>query len=404
MRLIISWIRRRTGSEVLCALPLIIGIAPPLAFAAEKQDTFRMLFVAFSSVCAVGLTWWIGRRRSKRAVARALEMLPEAARILGRIKEETETATMGVISVLGNIIQKSKEGSEEANAVVAYFMGEGSKDDRCFGESYVSRMIKQNESALATAGSVFHSIGEINRDFLVEIKSVLVKVEEIYKFVGEIEKIAFQTKILALNAAIEAAKAGEAGAGFSVVAEEVRRLSDRSGHAAANISRTAEESKKIMQTLKTSMELRVSSGTAQMQEAERNLEETFDRFKKSIDNISDAIKVLTMNYQAIAGDIENATISLQFQDMTGQEIARVISMLADFGRLLGTREGMKGHSRPQQSLSPQGRLSPMQVLEARPKSSPKPLAAKKSETIALPKKAPPATLPKTEDEDDVVFF
>ncbi len=394
----------KARDELVYVFPLLIGVLPPLlspALASEKRDALPMLLIAFFSACAVMLTWWISRQRSKRALTHGLEVAPKATRILTQIKEETETAAMDVISVLGNIIEKSKEGSEEADAVVSYFMGEGDNEDQFFGASCVSIMIKQNESALATAGSVFQSIGEINRDSLVEIKSVLVKVEEIYKFVGEIEKIAFQTKVLALNAAIEAAKAGEAGAGFSVVAEEVRRLSERSGEAIGNITRTAEKSKKIIQTLQKTMEVRMSSGMAQMADAERDLKETFDRFKKSIDSISDAIKVLTMNYRVIAGDIGNATVSLQYQDMTGQEIVRVISMLSDFGKPPGTGYGMDGQS---DHLPVEPRTTQGKATETHPKSSPKPLARKKTETVVLPEKVPPAALSKANEEDDVVFF
>jgi methyl-accepting chemotaxis protein len=68
------------------------------------------------------------------------------------------------------------------------------------------------------------------------VRDVVTRTEEIRRFVDMVDQIALQTKLLALNASVEAARAGDHGRGFSVVATEVRALADQSAKSAAEVA------------------------------------------------------------------------------------------------------------------------------------------------------------------------
>ena len=105
----------------------------------------------------------------------------------------------------------------------------------------LSSMTRQNAEHAGEADKLMaHTRTVVKRagDSMIQMKESMQGIstagQEIGKIIKTIDEIAFQTNLLALNAAVEAARAGEAGAGFAVVAEEVRNLAQRSAEAAGN--------------------------------------------------------------------------------------------------------------------------------------------------------------------------
>lgn len=147
-------------------------------------------------------------------------------------------------------------------------------------------------------------INDIVHKAVQNVEGLDIHAQEISELVSVIQDIAEQTNLLALNAAIEAARAGEHGKGFAVVADEVRKLAEQSSVSVANITdivnRIQSESSHVSTSLQEGYE-DVERGTSQIISSG----ETFHQINEAVTSMADRIESVSGNLADIATNSRN---------------------------------------------------------------------------------------------------
>lgn len=162
----------------------------------------------------------------------------------------------------------------------------------------VLKMTTEGSRLMDSSINQMNVIDQIMKDAVQKVNGLDVQSQEISKLVSVIKGIAEQTNLLALNAAIEAARAGEHGRGFAVVADEVRKLAEQVAFSVTDITGIVgsiqKESSSVTDSLQGGYE-EVLKGTEQI----KSTGQTFTGIQHAVNEMVDSIQVVSENLASI---------------------------------------------------------------------------------------------------------
>ena len=239
---------------------------------------------------------------------------------LHTVTQETEAAAYDITSRLQTI-------DEVVGHLSSFVNSTQSESNELLSESE-ARIESKRKMIVTLDRFIQERIGAAQED-QERVALVVQEARSLTTLVELIKNISSQTNLLALNAAIEAARAGEAGRGFAVVADEVRKLSADSEKAVNQINQGIQA---VAQTIETQFQEKLSNDHI---EAERKALESFgvqlDELGKSYQEVMAHETQVLLKVQETSNQLAdmfmNAMASVQFQDVTRQQIEQVIDAL-----------------------------------------------------------------------------
>ena len=288
------------------------------------------------------------------AIADSINYTVEELRVLvgrindaaGRVTQATEIAQQTSAELLAAAERQSVEIQDAGRSVLAM----ASSMSEVSGSANLSAQVARQSLAAAGKGTVavqdsikgMNEIREQIQETSKRIKRLGESSQEIGEIVELISDITEQTNVLALNAAIQAASAGDAGRGFTVVAEEVQRLAERSGEATKQIAA-------IVKTIQTDTQGAVSAmeestrgvveGAKLSDAAGQALAEIGDvsqNLAQLIESISDATRTQADSATSVAGKMQDIL------RVTEQTTAGTQKTAIAVGELAGLATELKG--------------------------------------------------------------
>ncbi|WP_445767511.1 methyl-accepting chemotaxis protein [Rheinheimera sp.] len=188
------------------------------------------------------------------------------------------------------------------------------------GKTWMEEFANNTANTLERFVDTTVNMSASSMDLVEQVDKINGSVPDVLKALKDIDQIASQTNLLALNAAIEAARAGEAGRGFAVVADEVRSLSNRSAGFSEQIQKRLQDMADQIQHLTSDIGHVASQDVSYVMDAKKDVQQAMNQLvSKASDDISHT-EHLADNTQALQQALYDAIRGLQFGDINSQHL------------------------------------------------------------------------------------
>lgn len=258
---------------------------------------------------------------------------------LGQINQVADQVSSGSGQVSSGAQMLAQGAAEQASSI----------EELSAAINEIAEKITVNAEYAANASRSVHDVGsEISKsnrqmqDMIAAMSQINLSSGQIRKIIKTIEDIAFQTNILALNAAVEAARAGTAGKGFSVVADEVRNLASKSADAAKNTTALIENSmRQVENGTKIANETAVS--LQKVVESTTTVFETVEKISSATKQQAESIGQVTQGIEQISGVVQTNSATAEESAAESEELSGQAEFLKQLtGRFrLANRDGEK---------------------------------------------------------------
>nr|WP_326126544.1 methyl-accepting chemotaxis protein [uncultured Oscillibacter sp.] len=248
--------------------------------------------------------------------ANLVRVIRDISQVAGRVDVSAEQVSSGAQALAQGTTEQAATVNGLMNNVTAITAQIQTSTVRC---GSASQLVDQATGYAAEADAKMERLTAATRD--IDQSST-----QIGTIIKTIEDIAFQTNILALNAAVEAARAGSAGKGFSVVADEVRTLAAKSAGAAQNTNQLITRS---VQNAKTGTE-----STDQAVSAMQVINECIQSIKTLMDEIAGASVQQSEMISLVESGIKEISAVVQNNSMAAEKSALVSRELSQQARIL----------------------------------------------------------------------